>query len=239
MDLALAQVAAGLPMAASLALVSGVATLREGRRRAALNEAMHELRRPLQVLSLSLPADPDEAATLGSSLRMATAALERLDCEINGETVAGARRPIEIESMLGAAVVRWRGPAARAGRGLTLRHGGAPGALIYGEEVQLSQVVDNVISNAIDHGRGQVTVEAREDAGRVFIRVVDAGPKDTNVRAGPSSRVRLSGRYRRGHGLRVVWRVARAHGGSFCLRGSAAGTEACLELPLHRSGSEQ
>src|SRR3954447_25761137 len=55
MALELAEVAAGLPMAASFALAGGLTTLREGRRRSSLNAAMHELRRPLQVLTLALP----------------------------------------------------------------------------------------------------------------------------------------------------------------------------------------
>src|SRR3954470_5553849 len=79
-----AEVAAGLPVAASLALAGGITNLREGRRRAALNEAVHELRRPLQVLSLALPADASAAAPVKSSLRLATVALDRLDQEING-----------------------------------------------------------------------------------------------------------------------------------------------------------
>jgi len=44
--------------------------------------------------------------------------------------------------------------------------------------------------------------------------------------------VRLAGRRRHGHGLRIVRRVAARHGGSFRLRRSPSGTEACLELPL-------
>ena len=58
MTMELAEIAAGLPLAASFALAGGINTLREGRRRAALNEAMHELRRPLQALSLALLTDP-------------------------------------------------------------------------------------------------------------------------------------------------------------------------------------
>lgn len=237
MDLALAQVAAGLPMAASLALAGGVASLREGRRRTALNEAMHELRRPLQALSLSLPDDPGEAAALESSLRMATAALERLDREINGGAIADGRKLIEVEPILRAAAGRWQRQAVRAGRSLTLR-GGAPGAFVCGNETQLAQAVDNMISNALEHGGGKVIIEAREGAGRVFLSVADAGTKGVKTRSRPNPRARFSGRYRRGHGLRLVRRAARAHGGGFRLRASGTGTEARLELPLRRSGED-
>lgn len=231
MDLALAQVAAGLPMVASLALAGGVATLREGRRRSALNEAMHELRRPLQALSLSLPADPRQAAAMESSLRMAKAALERLDREINGEPVAATHRPIEVESFLRTVVGRWRPQAARAGRRLTLRGGGA-GSFVCGDEVQIGQAVDNMISNALEHGGGEVIVEARAGAGRVLLRVLDRGGRSAQRRSLPGPRARLSGRHRHGHGLRVARQVARAHEGGFRLLKSGAGTEARLDLPL-------
>ena len=75
MAMELAELAAGLPVAASFAAARGISSFREGRRRTSLNEAMHELRRPLQILSLALPARAGEDAAVDSSLRLATAPL--------------------------------------------------------------------------------------------------------------------------------------------------------------------
>lgn len=234
MALEFAQVAAGLPMALSLALAGGITTLREGRRRAALNEAMHELRRPLQTLSLALPADPARAGALESSLQMAAAALERLDREINGLAEAGARRPVELGPLLRMAAERWRGRAGRGGRSLRL-HAATPRLIVCGDAVDLAFALDNLISNAIEHGHGEVTVEAREVEGRASVVVIDEGLNSVGDEGSrPTLRMRLSGRCRHGHGLRVVRQVARAHGGSFRLRRSSSGTEARLELPLYR-----
>lgn len=234
MTLELAGVAAGLPMALSLALAGGITTLREGRRRSALNEAMHELRRPLQVLSLALPADSARAGALESSLSMAVAALERLDREVNGLAEVGARDPVEMGSLLRTAGERWRNRAGREGRSLRVRCTGSR-LVVSGDVGSLAFALDNLISNAFEHGHGEVTVEAREVEGSASVAVVDEGPNSAGDEGSrPSLRMRLGGRCRHGHGLRVVGRVARAHGGSFRLRRSSTGTEARLELPLRR-----
>lgn len=233
MDLELAQVAAGLPMAASLAVAGGFVSVREGRRRTALNEAMHELRRPLQALSLSLPEGERRAGALRSSLLLATAALERLDGEINGREVATGRSPVALEPLLEAAAARWRDRA----HGLIRLHFEVRSPYVMGDAIELAQTLDNLISNAIEHGGGTVSVRVGEDEGRLLISVRDGGPAAAaaKARSRPLLRTRVSGRSRRGHGLRVVERVARAHGGRFELRRSKVGAEARLELPSCRS----
>ena len=237
MALELAEVAAGLPMAASLAVASGITTLREGRRRASLNEAMHELRRPLQVLALALPAGRREEDVCESSLHVATAALERLDREINGRPAAAPADPVALRPLIEAAVKRWKLPVRLRGRSLRLRWR-ALNPRVIGDEIELAQSLDNLISNAIEHGAGEVTVEARESAGSLQLLVVDAGGDSTRS-AGPRGaefRGRIGGRQRHGHGLRVVTRTARLHGGSFRLRRTPGRTEARIELPLLGEG---
>jgi len=234
MALELAQLAASLPFAASLAVAGGIATLREGRRRSALNEAVHELRRPLQVLSLSLPSEADAA---GSSLRMAAAALERLELEINGEVLERPSAPFPLRPLVEAAVPRWRAQAGVGKLAVGLRwEAGDP--WLFGDEVEVAQALDNMISNAIAHGGGEVGVEVREDGECLQLAVVDAGAGgDARRRRRTGLRTRVSGRRPHGHGLRVVERVAVSHGGGFELRRSSAGAKACLDLPLWRGAS--
>jgi len=234
MAVELAEIAAGLPMAASFALVSGISGLREGRRRASLNEAMHELRRPLQVLALSLPGEQEEDGACDSSLRMAAVALDRLDREINGGAVERDRESVAIEPLLRNAIRRWKQVVALNGRTLRLRCAAADCA-VAGNEFELNQALDNLIKNALEHGGGALTVDAREIGGRIRLTVFDEGWLQTPQRSkGTDLRERLSGRTRHGHGLRVAARIARSHGGSFGLRRSGGRTEARLELPLYR-----
>jgi signal transduction histidine kinase len=227
-----AEVLASFPVAASFAIAGGIGLFREGRRRSSLNEAVHELRRPLQALALSLPTDLETARILDSSLHMATAAVERLDREINGERRPAASAPIALRSVVEEALKRWQGRALITARPLDLIwRGGDP--LLRGDGVELGQGLDNLISNAFEHGEGEITVEVREGADFVRIVVLDRGQGARSPRrGGPGLGARLRGRGRHGHGLRVVRRVAAQHRGSFRLHRSPRGTEASLELPL-------
>jgi signal transduction histidine kinase len=233
MFLELAEVAAGLPMAASFAVAGGITTLREGRRRASLNEAMHELRRPLQVLALSLPSDSRRGEVCESSLQIATAALERLDREINGGPAAQEAQPVALRPVVEAVVGRWKLPAMLRGRRLRL-FWEATDSHLFSSEIDLVQTLDNLISNAIEHGAGGVTIEVRESEENLCLAVCDGGGASgaSPVRRLSGLRNRIGGRDRHGHGLRVVTRTARSHGGSFELRRLAERTEARVELPL-------
>jgi signal transduction histidine kinase len=235
--LALAEIAAGWPLAASLAAVAA-GGLRAGRRRTALNEALHELRRPLQALALSAPAGRRAEPAVEWSLQMASAALERLEREINGEPVASPVATLRARPLLEAAVGRWRSRAALAGGSLELRWRAADPRL-RGDGYALAQALDNLVVNAIEHGGPQIVVEAGSTGGRLRIAVRDSGraSRPASRRETPVELIaRLSGHRRRGHGLRVVRRTAADHGGEFTLRRSDSGTTAMLELPLLEIG---
>lgn len=237
MTVELAEIAAGLPMAASFAVAGGISTFREGRRRASLNEAMHELRRPLQVLALSLPADRAEEEACDSSLRMAAAALERLDREINGGPVEDGAERVEMKALAEAAVRRWKSAATLRGRDLRLLWR-AGEMTVLGGEFELAQALDNLINNGIEHGGGRVTIEGRGvgDRLRLTVRNSHGMSPVPGKRERPGVRQRIGGRRRHGHGLRVVARIAADHGGSFRLLQSKHSTEARLELPLRGEG---
>jgi signal transduction histidine kinase len=236
MAVELAEVAAGLPFAASLALAGGITTLREGRRRAALNEAMHELRRPLQVLTLALPGEAAEAAPVQSSLHLTTLALERLDREINGVSLEEAVGEVSVRDLADEAVRRWRPLAVRAGHTVEVDRNGEE-LWVEGNRFDLAQALDNLLSNAIEHGSGSVRIGWRREGGWVEVSVTDSGASPAARRN--RRRPRRGGRCRRGHGLRVVGRIARRHGGSFALCRTRGGAEARLRLPLRREGGER
>ena len=229
MAVELAQVAAGLPVAASFALAGGITSFREGRRRAGLNEAMHELRRPLQVLSLALPLDLHRSPQVESSLELATVALERLDREINGEGLEKVSAEVSVNALIGEAVTRWRGPASDSGSSLR-REWNGPETYVSGDRFELAQALDNLLNNAIEHGVGEVAIGWRREGEWVCITVSNRyAPSHVQRR-----RLKRGGRSRRGHGLRVVQRVARRHGGSFCFRRGRESVKASLRLPLRR-----
>jgi signal transduction histidine kinase len=236
LTLELGQVVAAWPLGASLAAAVAVGSLHAGRRRTALNEALHELRRPLQALVLAVPGAAGQAgpSAIQGSVQMAASALERLEREINGDSIASARAPMFAHPLLDSAVARWQARAALAGGSLALCWQ-AGEAMIVGDRREVAQALDNLIVNAIEHGGPEVVVEAQTRSGRFRVAVVDSGraARPDSRRENPAELVaRLSGRRLHGHGLRVVRRTAAAHGGDFRLHSSVRGTEAVLELPL-------
>lgn len=232
MPVELAELAAGLPIAASFAMAGGISALREGRRRTAMNEAVHELRRPLQTLALSAPAS-DRAEAFESSLRLAAAAVDQLDREINGRPAPGLTTAAPLRQLVESAVERWRIRASLEDRVVNLEwQGGDP--CLPGDAVRLAQALDNLISNGLDHGSGEVTVVAHQADGVIRLVVTNHRRAESvesrrRVRDVPA---RISGRRRHGHGLRIVRRVAVCSGGSFRLRQRGDRCEAVLELPL-------
>lgn len=233
----LAQGLAGWPLAATMAAMAAAQGVRAGRRRSSLNEALHELRRPLQTIALAGAHGSGAPPALESSVRLAAAALERLDREVNGGAVLRLPpEPIEVRPLLDAAVRRWRARVSLAEGSLRLRWR-AGDAVVCGRRVELSQALDNLIVNAIEHGGPRISIDARPYKGKVRIVVADSGraSRPESRREGPGEAIaRLSGRRRRGHGLAVVRRVAAAHGGRFALRCAERGSLAVLDLPLRR-----
>ncbi len=237
MAIELAEVAAGFPLAASFAIAGGITAFREGRRRTSLNEAVHELRRPLQAIALSAPASTRQARAFESSLRMAAAAVDRLDGEINGRSVAATTDAVSLRGLVESAVERWRARASLERRELSLKWE-AGDACLVADVVELAQVLDNLISNGLDHGRGAVAIEAEQVERVIRVAIVNrtrAMPAGSRGRPEPL-RAMVSGRRRHGHGLRVVRRAASRSGGSFRLRQSGDRCEAVLELPLRGGG---
>src|SRR4051794_17272645 len=207
-------------------MAGGITSLREGRRRAALNEAMHELRRPLQVLSLALPEDSAAAKPAESALRLTAAALERLDCEINGATLEKNLTTVPLGRLVEEAVGRWRNAAVLRGCELQVRWSGED-AFVEGSRFELAQALDNLISNAIEHGGGKVTIKERCHRGWVCLSVCDSGGSPA-ARRRPRRRHLRGGRCRRGPGLRGGGGGGGAHGGGVGPGGSGDRTRGGL-----------
>jgi signal transduction histidine kinase len=209
------------PLAATMAVLVG-ARVREARRRLRLNRALHELRRPLQALALA-PAGGHARALdrVPAPLDLALAAVDDLDGIVNRSEPPIRPRPVACRALVAGAIERWRGPAARAGRSLALEWR-AGAAIVSADPARVSQALDNLIANALEHGGLRVRVEASISAVGVRIVVANQGGLARASHRDP----------RRGHGLAVVRRTAAAHGGRFALRADGPDVIATLELPL-------
>jgi signal transduction histidine kinase len=145
--------ASGWPLGIALAFMAGD-QIRKVRRRAALNRALHELRRPLQTLVLSSASSQGPGS---HSIRVALAALGDLDRAVNGGPRRFAARPVACRALVQPAVERWRRPAAAARRSLVL-HWRAGAAVVMADPDRLAQALDNLIDNAVRHGGLRVCV---------------------------------------------------------------------------------
>ena len=196
----------------------------------ALNRALHELRRPLQALVLmedgsGRPAAAPPGASRRGLLELVTSALQDLDGALNGDPPARPPRRFSCRESVLASVERWRRQAARTG-GIRVYWDAGP-AMIEGDAARLAQALDNLISNALEHGGPPLVVTGARVAGRIRITLAN-GVRPNGAGRPPDPR--------RGHGTRVVSEVARAHGGRFALCQTGNGCVAALELPLAEPG---
>src|SRR5690349_3513219 len=150
---------AGWPAGVVVAAAVAGDRMLQSRRRAALNRGLHELRRPLQALSLASAGRNGASAAAASRTAVVTrqtvdaalAALGRLDRQVNRLPPAPAPHPVLAAALVHAAAERWRGPAAARGRSLTVRcEVGA--ATVLADPRQLERALDNLLANSLEHG---------------------------------------------------------------------------------------
>jgi signal transduction histidine kinase len=223
----------GWPLAVTLVVALLGQSLRAGRRRSAINRALHEVRRPLQAMALAVPSLPATGSASGS-LGLAIAAVAQLDAEVNRCHLPDDRVFAPCAELLEAATARWRSRAALAGKSIELRES-APRSTLVAGSASVAQAIDNLIVSAIEQGGTAIVVDASTRGHRVRIRVADNGR--VFLRRRRCALARLSGRQRHGHGLEVVRRVAAVQGGRFVLQSSENGTVAHLELPVAGDGN--
>lgn len=221
----------------------------------ALGVTVHELRRPLTILTSyaellgdgTLGALPDAALTGIRGMTGATEVMshlidalaevarledaddqQALDYFTLGDLVHDAVGEVIVESKL---------------RGITIEASGDPTLALQGDRRRLCLAVTNLLSNAIKHSptAGVITIRAIGEDDALHLAVVDRGPGFP-----PQEAERLFQKYYRsaverdsgipgtGLGLYIVKTVVERHGGSVAARVSAeGGAEFELTLPLN------
>lgn len=208
---------------AALLLFEAGRIVREARRTRRLNRALHELRRPLQALALSLGSPGPERGGAGSCLAQARAALRELDAVVNGGRPAPVVAKTTVGRVLDDLARRWEFADVAIARS-------CESVEIEADRARLAAALDNLVANALRHGTGVVRVRVVSSERGVRFEVRDSGPQDS-----AGARARRDPRH--GHGLRVVADVAAGHGGRASPASPAAGggTIAAISLPVNRS----
>jgi len=201
-------------------------------RRTLVNRALHEARRPLQAIALSMPSAPGSMSP-ALPVWQAIQALGEVDRRVNGGAPDRIRpEPVACRCMVEACVRRWQSRARMAGAGIEFRWTG-PEALVTGDPAALSAAVENLILNAIEHGGPRIVVRALVLGQRLRVEVSDEGGRAGRAarRPGAPDLARVTGRDRHGHGLAVVRATCKEHGGRLEADLGEAGSRAAIILP--------
>ena len=207
----------------------------------------HDLRSPLSVILMTanvLEQTSKEDSTKQVALRLRSSGRRMLRIidelfDLSRARLGGGipieRRPADLLAIARAAVTEFE--AMHADRKIELSHEGE----LQGEwdAVRLSQVLSNLIGNALRHGEGKtnVLVTLAGESERVVVTVHNAGAIARDVlprvfdpfRSGHRPRARAEGL---GLGLYIVQQLVIAHGGKVTVESTeAAGTTFRVELP--------
>jgi two-component system OmpR family sensor kinase len=216
------------------------------RERRLLADASHELRTPLAVLraevQIALRGERDERE-LRAALESAGEEVERLsrladDLLVLARADQGRlpvrREALDASELIGDAARR----AAATAAGRTVRAEPHPaGAPVVADPDRAGQALDNLVVNALAHGRGEVRLTARPAGELVELHVTDEGdgfPDELLPRAFERFSRADSARSGEGTGLglAIVAAIARAHGGEAGARNlSGGGADVWIALP--------
>jgi signal transduction histidine kinase len=169
--------------------------------------AEHELRGPFTAFSLALDASRRTAAgrrlavVLDAELARARAGLEDLAAARSGRRAPAAREPVRVDRLLRSSAAAW-GAEVRTGPGPTV---------VRADPTRLASALGNVLSNAAEHGAGEISVEARRLPGRVRIEVTNTV---------------------RGRGLDIAADAAADAGGTLVTAFGSDRATAVLDLPV-------
>jgi signal transduction histidine kinase len=198
---------------AFLALALAARVLRDARRMRLVARAEHELRGPLTAVALGLEAtawmDPRLQA-LFEELARARAGLADLEAARRGRAAKADPGLVRLDRVVWRAVTGWDLTARRAGGGVHLDWAAGP-VSVRADRGRLAQALGNLLSNAVEHGGGNVRVLGRRTGRGIRIEVRDSG---------------------RGHGFGIAARAVRDAGGTLRAARAETGTAVSIELPV-------
>ncbi|MEU9912482.1 HAMP domain-containing sensor histidine kinase [Streptomyces sp. NPDC051001] len=214
-------------------------------------DASHQLRTPLTALRLSLDniADGTDDEFVREDVEQATAEVVRMSRLVNGllvlaraEAKVTAAEPLLLADIIEERLDVWR-PAADE-RGVTIALGGSNAdgrLLVMASPGHLDQVLDNVLSNALEVSPdgGTITVRTESRGEEALLSVLDQGPGMSDAE---KSRAfdrfwrgqGLTGRTGSGLGLAVVKQLVTDDGGTVTL-GDAPGGGLVVRISLRAS----
>ena len=217
-------------------------------------DASHQLRTPLTALRLSLDniADGTDDEFVREDVEQATAEVVRMSRLVNGllvlaraEAKVTATEALSLGDIVDERLSVWRPAADERGVTIALRGSGVDGRpSVLASPGHLDQVLDNVLSNALEVSPdgGTITVRAQPRGDVVELTVSDEGPGMSDAE---KSRAfdrfwrgqGLTGRSGSGLGLAVVKQLVTDDGGTVTLA-DAPGGGLCVVISLRAAAQK-
>jgi signal transduction histidine kinase len=213
-------------------------------------DASHQLRTPLTALRLSLDniADGVDDEFVREDVEQATAEVVRMSRLVNGllvlaraEAKVTAAEPLALWDIVRERLDVWRPAADERGVTITLRGSADGRPSVLASPGHLDQVLDNVLSNALEVSPdgGTITVRVEQRGDEVVLSVLDEGPGMSDA---DKSRAfdrfwrgrGLTGKSGSGLGLAVVKQLVTDDGGTVTL-GDAPGGGLSVLISLRAS----
>jgi signal transduction histidine kinase len=217
------------------------------RERSFVAHASHELRTPLALLRTQLELAvrrPRPAAELEEAICSARVEVDRLErlsedllllAQADEAGLALHVDDILVDDLLAEVGARFAAAFSRAGRRLVVA---SDGGVVRGDPGRLTQALTNLVGNALEHGSGDVALEARQCDGHVELVVRDRGGGFTPelLERGTERFVRGPTSSGSGLGLAIVSAIAQAHEGSVGLHNLDGGVEVRVSIPAAAAG---
>ncbi|MFE2722317.1 ATP-binding protein [Kitasatospora sp. NPDC059327] len=203
-------------------------------------DASHQLRTPLTALRLSLDniADGVDDEFVREDVEQATAEVVRMSRLVSGllvlaraEAKVSAPEPLALRELVEARLSVWRPAADERGVTIALTGDADERLHVLAGPGNLDQVLDNVLSNALEVSPDGATITVRLETAtgdEVVLEVLDQGP---GMSAAEQSRAfdrfwrgqGLTGRSGSGLGLAIVKQLVTDDGGAVALRDAPGG----------------
>jgi signal transduction histidine kinase len=195
-------------------------------------DVSHQLRTPIAGLRVRIESALFAGSDSTAALEELLAPLDRLEATVEdllalARDTHSDRAPLDIDELFAEISLLWREPLAATGRHLeVLTDRNLPKPVVADQAVR--QILEVLLSNAQQHGRGRITLQARRVRESLVVEVRDEGRTPLDVTTIFTRRVGEQ----HGIGLALARSLAEAEGARLELEGASGQLQTTFKLIL-------